>query len=342
MAPLRCAGTLGRMNILVTGGAGYIGSITSTALIERGHDVVVLDDLSTGHRAAVPAGARFVRADIADTDLVLATLREHSVEAVVHFAAASLVGESMAEPVRYYRNNVSGSVALLDAVGRAGVERFVLSSTAALYGTPESVPIAESAALAPESVYGETKFAIERLLGWLATTTGLGFAALRYFNAAGAGPDQGEDHEPESHLIPLVLQVAAGRRPSIAVYGTDYPTHDGTAIRDYVHVLDLAQAHVLAVESLRPGDARAYNLGSGAGYSVRQVIETCRAVTGRDVQETVAPRRAGDPPVLVADSSKARLELGWRPRHEDLATIVESAWRWRLANPDGYRDRGGE
>src|SRR5690606_29255398 len=328
---------LDRMNILVTGGAGYIGSITSTTLLEHGHGVVVLDDLSTGHRAAVPAGAGFVRADIAETDVVLAALEENAIDAVVHFAAASLVGESMADPVRYYRNNVSGSVALLDAVVRAGVQRFVLSSTAALYGTPESVPIPETARIGPESVYGETKFAVERLLGWLAQTKGLGFAALRYFNAAGAGPEQGEDHDPETHLIPLVLQVASGTRPAISVYGTDYPTADGTAIRDYVHVLDLAHAHALALEAIEPGESLAYNLGSGEGYSVRQVIETCRTVTGREIPETVAPRRAGDPPVLVADSGKVRSELGWEPRFGNLDTIVESAWRWRLAHPDGYR-----
>ena len=324
------------MNVLVTGGAGYIGSITSTTLLEQGHHVVVLDDLSTGHRAAVPSGAAFVRADISNTQAVLATIEEHGVDAVAHFAAASLVAESMAEPMRYYRNNVSGSVALLDAIVRAGVKRFVLSSTAALYGTPETVPIPETAAIRPESVYGETKFAVERLLMWLARTSGVGSVALRYFNAAGAAPNQGEDHDPETHLIPLVLQVAAGTRQAIAVYGSDYPTVDGTAVRDYVHVLDLADAHALALEAIEPGAARAYNLGSGTGYSVRQVIDACRSVTGVDIKETPAARRAGDPPILVADSSRARSELRWRPRFESLDAIVESAWRWRLANPDGY------
>ncbi|HET8986555.1 MAG TPA: UDP-glucose 4-epimerase GalE, partial [Trueperaceae bacterium] len=257
------------MNILVTGGAGYIGSITATALLDRGHCVVVVDDLSTGHRAAVPPAVSFVQADIADTATVLRAIEEHSVDAVMHFAAASLVGESMRDPIRYYRNNVSGSVGLLDAVLAGGVKRFVLSSTAALFGTPDSVPIPESAAIRPESVYGETKQAIERLLGWLAATKGLGYTALRYFNAAGASDLQGEDHDPETHLIPIVLQVAAGTRPSVGVYGSDYPTPDGSAVRDYVHVVDLADAHVLAVESIEPGSQRAYNLGSGTGYSVR-------------------------------------------------------------------------
>lgn len=329
------------MNILVTGGAGYIGSITATALLDRGHGVVVVDDLSTGHRAAVPSAASFVQADIADTAAVLRVIEEHSVDAVMHFAAASLVGESMRDPIRYYRNNVSGSVGLLDAVLAGGVKRFVLSSTAALFGTPDSVPIPESAAIRPESVYGETKQAIERLLGWLAATKGLGYTALRYFNAAGASDLQGEDHDPETHLIPIVLQVAAGTRPSVGVYGSDYPTPDGSAVRDYVHVVDLADAHVLAVESIEPGSQRAYNLGSGTGYSVRQVIDTCRAVTGHAIPEVASPRRAGDPPILVADSSRARSELGWRPRNESLAAIVESAWRWRLAYPHGYSQSGG-
>lgn len=327
------------MNILVTGGAGYIGSITATSLLAAGHRVVVLDDLSTGHRAAVPAGASFVQADIADDVAVLRAIEEHSVDAVMHFAAASLVGESMSDPLRYYRNNVSGSIALLEVMLKAGVDRFVLSSTAALFGTPDAVPIPETAAIRPESVYGETKYATERLLGWLAQTKGLGFVALRYFNAAGASDEQGEDHDPETHLVPLVLQVAAGRRRHVEVFGSDYPTADGSAVRDYVHVLDLAAAHVLAVEAIVPGAALAFNLGSGAGYSVRQVIDTCRSVTGIDIPEVASARRAGDPPVLIADSSKARRELGWQPRHEDLEAIIGSAWRWRQAHPDGYEGR---
>ena len=324
------------MNVLVTGGAGYIGSITAQALLDRGHRVTVLDDLSTGHRGAVPAGASFVQADIADAAVVGRTLADHRVEAVLHFAALSLVGDSMKEPIAYYRNNVAGSLSLLGAVLEAGVGRFVLSSTASLYGTPDSVPISEEARIRPENVYGETKLAIEKLLHWLSQTKGLGYAALRYFNAAGATSAQGEDHDPESHLIPIVLQVASGRRPHVAVFGNDYATPDGTAVRDYVHVLDLADAHVLALEAIRPGEGAAFNLGSGSGFSVRRVIEVCRDVTGRPITEVAAPRRAGDPATLVADSSKARRELGWQPRHESVHEMVESAWRWHLAHPHGY------
>lgn len=327
------------MNVLITGGAGYIGSVTAQLMVERGHRVVVLDDLSTGHREAVPPAADFVEADIADSETVKRTLREHDIAAVMHFAALSLVGASMRDPIAYYRNNVAGSIALLGAVTEAGVERFVLSSTAALYGTPESVPIVESARLRPENVYGETKLAVERLLGWLAETTGLGYVALRYFNAAGATATLGEDHDPETHLIPLVLQAAAGTRDGVSLYGTDYPTEDGSAVRDYVHVRDLAQAHLLAVESISPGQGRAYNLGNGTGYSVRQVIDTCMAVTGREFVVREAPRRAGDPAILIADSSKARAELGWAPAHETLDEMVHSAWRWQLDHPGGYCGR---
>ncbi|MEJ2667945.1 MAG: UDP-glucose 4-epimerase GalE [Deinococcales bacterium] len=324
------------MTILVTGGAGYIGSITAERLLAGGHRVVVLDNLVTGHRAAVPRGATFVEADIADARRVGTALEEHGVEAVIHFAAYSLVGESMEQPLRYFRNNTAGSLHLLEAMMAAGVKRFVLSSTAALFGTPDAVPIPEDAPIRPESVYGESKALIERMLTWLSRTAGLGFTTLRYFNAAGASSDLGEDHRPETHLIPLVLQVAAGRREVVAVYGEDYPTADGTAVRDYVHVLDLADAHVLAVEALGEGEAHAYNLGSGQGFSVRQVIETCRRVTGRAIAERAAPRRAGDPPELVADSRRIRDELGWRPQHAALEAIVDSAWRWHAAHPAGY------
>jgi UDP-glucose 4-epimerase len=324
------------MTILVTGGAGYIGSITAERLLARGHRVVILDNLVTGHRAAVPRGAAFVQADIADARRVGAALEEHGVEAVIHFAAYSLVGESMEQPLRYFRNNTAGSLHLLEAMMAAGVKRFVLSSTAALFGTPDAVPIPEDAPIRPESVYGESKALVERMLSWLGRTAGVGFTTLRYFNAAGASSDLGEDHRPETHLIPLVLQVAAGRREAVAVYGEDYPTADGTAVRDYVHVLDLADAHVLAVEALGEGEAHAYNLGSGQGFSVRQVIETCRRVTGRAIAERAAPRRAGDPPELVADSWRIRDELGWRPQHAALEAIVDSAWRWHTAHPTGY------
>jgi len=324
------------MNILVTGGAGYIGSITTERLLERGHRVVVLDNLSTGHRDAVPDGAAFVEADVADPDRVGAAIRDHGVEAALHFAAVSLVGESMERPLAYFRNNTAGSLALLEALLAHDVRRFVLSSTAALFGTPEAVPIPEDAPVRPESVYGESKALVERMLHWLQRTAGLGYTALRYFNAAGASDRLGEDHRPESHLIPLVLQVAAGHRDHIAVFGDDYPTPDGTAVRDYVHVLDLAEAHVLAVEALAPGEAHAYNLGNGQGFSVREVIETCRRVTGLPIGERLAPRRAGDPPVLVADSRRIRDELGWRPAHAGLEAMVASAWAWAQAHPRGY------
>ncbi len=324
------------MNILVTGGAGYIGSVTSERLIARGHRVVILDNLVTGHRDAVPPAAHFVRADIQDADAVGAALEEHAIEAVLHFAAYSLVGESMEQPLRYFRNNSAGSLGLLETMLAHGVRRFVLSSTAALFGTPDRLPIPDDAPVRPESVYGESKALIERMLAWLSRTVGLGYTALRYFNAAGASERLGEDHRPETHLIPLVLQVAAGTRQAIAVYGDDYPTEDGTAVRDYIHVLDLAEAHVLAVEALRPGEAHAYNLGNGAGFSVREVIDVCRRVTGAAIPEQAAPRRAGDPPRLVADPGRIRRELGWQPRRAELDAIVASAWDWHRAHPSGY------
>jgi len=324
------------MRILVTGGAGYIGSITAAVLQDRGHDVVVLDDLRSGNRVAVPNGAAFVRGDVADPLAVGDTLAKHRCEAIVHFAANSLVAESMERPMLYFGNNTAGTLALLAMALDYGVERFVLSSTAAIYGTPDTVPIPEDAPLHPESVYGESKHLIERTLGWLGRTAGLGWTALRYFNAAGSDGVRGEDHRPETHLIPLVLQVALGQRDEIAVFGNDYPTPDGTAIRDYVHVADLAEAHVLALEKIRPGQGVAYNVGTGRGFSVREVIETCREVTGREVAARDAPRRAGDPPVLVADPGRIGSELGWTPRHPELAEIVASAWDWHRNQPNGY------
>lgn len=324
------------MNVLVTGGAGYIGSVTAQALLDAGHRVVVVDDLTTGHRDAVPAAARLVVHDVGDAEAMRALMAEERVEAVMHFAALSLVGDSMRQPLRYYRRNVGAAIGLLEACAAAGVGRFVLSSTAAVYGTPTSVPIPETAELRPESVYGETKLAIERLLHWLSVTQGLGYAALRYFNAAGAAGGRGEDHRPETHLIPLVLQAALGRLEEVTVFGTDYPTPDGTAVRDYVHVEDLAAAHVLALEALEPGRGAAYNLGNGAGFSVREVIDACRRVTGVDLRVREGPRRAGDPPVLVADASRAAAELGWRPRHTSLDAIVASAWEWHRSHPEGY------
>ena len=325
-----------RMRILVTGGAGYIGSVTVEALRARGHAVVVLDDLRTGHAEAVPDDVPFVLADVADREAVGDALASHEIEAVIHFAASSLVGASMERPLDYFGNNTAGTLALLDAMTRHGADRFVLSSTAALYGTPDRVPIPENAPLRPESVYGESKYLIERMLAWLARTAGLGYAALRYFNAAGASEAHGEDHRPESHLIPLVLQVAQGRRNEISVFGSDYDTPDGTAIRDYVHVEDLARAHVAAVEAIRPGEGDAFNVGTGRGYSVREVIEVCRRVTGHPIPAREAPRRAGDPPRLVADAGRIGRALAWRAQVPDLEDIVASAWRWHRAHPKGY------
>ncbi len=326
------------MRLLVTGGAGYVGSVTVEALIEAGHEVLVIDDLRTGHRAAVHPDATFVRADVADEGAVQGALRENPCEALLHFAAASLVGDSMSDPHAYFRNNVAGTLALLRAVNAQGVERVVFSSSAALYGTPERTPIPESAPLAPESVYGETKLQIERTLQWLARTLGLASVALRYFNAAAASAERGEDHQPETHLIPIVLEVASGERAEVQVFGDDYPTPDGTAVRDYIHVLDLADAHVRALGALEPGEAKAYNLGNGSGASVAEVIAVVSEVTGVQVPSSVAPRRPGDPPVLVADSSLAERELGWKPARPSLSEIVADAWRWRQAHPNGYQD----
>jgi UDP-glucose 4-epimerase len=324
------------MRILVTGGAGYIGSVTAAVLLERGHHVVVLDDLRTGHRAAVPGGIPFVQADVADADAVGDAIDRHRLEAVVHFAANSLVGESMERPLLYFGNNTAGSLSLLATALRHGADRFVLSSTAALYGTPERVPIREDAPLAPESVYGESKYLIERALPWLARTAGLGWTALRYFNAAGAHGVRGEDHRPETHLIPIVLQVALGQRERVLVYGEDYDTDDGTAVRDFVHVADLADAHVRALEAIRPGTGAAYNVGTGRGYSVREVIETCREATGAKISAASAPRRPGDPPRLIADPTRIERALGWRPERSALHDIVASAWAWHRDHPGGY------
>lgn len=324
------------MKLLVTGGAGYVGSITVEALVAAGHEVLVIDDLRSGHRAALHGEARFAHADIADESAVRAALRRHPCEALLHFAAASLVGDSMRDPHAYFRNNVAGTLALLRAVSAEGIERVVFSSTAALYGTPERTPIPETAPLAPESVYGETKLQIERALQWLARTTSLASVSLRYFNAAGASRERGEDHRPETHLIPIVLEAATGRRERVQVFGDDYPTADGTAVRDYVHVQDLADAHVRALTALEAGVAKAYNLGNGHGASVAEVIDAVREVSGVDVAAEVVSRRAGDPPVLVADAALAQRELGWTPRRPALTDIVADAWRWHREHPRGY------
>lgn len=316
------------MRVLVTGGAGYIGSVVTEELINDGHTVVVYDNLSKGHASAVVAGAELVTGDLRDGDKLKRTLDENRTEAVIHMAAYSQVGESCAEPAKYYENNVVAGLVLLDSMLAVGVKRIVFSSTAAVYGEPEAQPIFENALTIPTNPYGETKLAFERALHWNETAYGLRYASLRYFNAAGATARCGEDHDPETHLIPIALQVAAGKRAHVEIYGDDYPTPDGTCIRDYIHVVDLARAHILALEVLNERSA-IYNLGCGGdGYSVREVIETARRVTGREIPVRVGPRRAGDPAVLIASSEKIKSELGWKPRFQDLEVIIESAWKW--------------
>ncbi|AOT59326.1 UDP-glucose 4-epimerase [Streptomyces fradiae ATCC 10745 = DSM 40063] len=310
------------MKYLVTGGAGYVGGAVAARLLEAGHEVTVLDDLSTGFRASVPDGAAFVEGRVQDAARVL----DGSYGGVLHFAAFSQVGESVAHPEKYWENNVGGTMALLDAMRSAGVRRLVFSSTAATYGEPVSTPITETDPTAPTSPYGATKLAVDHMIGGEAAAHGLAAASLRYFNVAGAYGDQGERHDPESHLIPLVLQVALGRRASISVYGDDYPTPDGTCVRDYIHVADLAEAHLLALDAVVPGEHLICNLGNGSGFSVREVVETVRRVTGHPVPEVTAARRPGDPAVLVASSKTARERLGWRPTRTDLAGIVRDAW----------------
>jgi UDP-glucose 4-epimerase len=324
------------MRILVTGGAGYIGSTTAAALLDSGHEVVVVDDLSKGHREAVPDGARFVEADVTVRGQVDEVVGDGAFDACLHFAALIEAGESMRFPERFFAVNTGGSATLLEALIRHGVERFVLSSTAAVYGEPERTPIEEDDPLLPTNAYGESKLLIERMLAWHHRIHGLEFAALRYFNAAGGTPDRGERHDPETHLIPLVLQVAAGRREHIAVFGTDYPTPDGSAVRDYIHVVDLADAHVRAVEQLDQHGSLTCNLGNGRGFSVREVIDSVRRVTGHPVPIEEAPRRDGDPAVLVASSERAHRLLGWQPQHTDLDRIVADAWAF--AGRDGSRE----
>ena len=315
------------MAVLVTGGAGYIGSVTAETLLASGYEVVVLDDLSRGHRELVPDGARLVEGRVDDPEAVAAALAD-GVEGVLHFAALIEAGESMREPERFFVHNTAATLRLLAQLLEAGVTRFVLSSTAAVYGQPDRVPIDEDAPTAPTNVYGESKLAIERALWWLAELRGLRAAALRYFNASGATAHRGEAHDPETHLIPIVLDAAAGRRASVSVYGTDYPTRDGTCVRDFVHVADLAEAHVAALEALRERPSLVCNLGSGTGFTVREVIAAVERVTGRTVPVEEADRRPGDPAELVASHDRARQQLGWRPRRTDLDEIVASAWAW--------------
>ena len=328
------------MNVLVTGGAGYIGSVIVEALVQQGHQVTVLDSLYKGHRAAVAPPAALVEADLADRDGLRHVLDQRQVEAVIHMAADSLVAESMQDPAKYYRNNVINGLNLAEAMVSAGVKRLVFSSTAAVYGEPDTVPITEDAALQPTNVYGETKLVFERALAWFNRIHELRWIALRYFNAAGATQRLGEDHSPESHLIPIVLQVPLGKRDRVQLFGTDYPTRDGTCIRDYIHVADLADAHILALNGLAAGSAasRAYNLGNGTGYSNREVIDAARRVTGHPIPVDEAPRRPGDPASLVASSADIIRDLGWHPRYPDIAQIVESAWQWHQRHPNGYQD----
>lgn len=326
------------MAVLVTGGAGYIGSHAVAALLERGEDIVVVDNLQQGHREAV-LGGKLYAGDLRDLDFLDTVFKENSIDAVIHFAANSLVGESMKLPGKYYHNNVYGTLCLLEKMNEYGVGKIVFSSTAATYGEPENIPIDEFDRTLPTNAYGETKLAMEQMMKWFDTAHGIKFISLRYFNAAGAHESGkiGEDHNPETHLIPIVLQTALGRRPRISVFGDDYNTPDGSCIRDYIHVSDLADAHVLALDKLRSGSGSGvYNLGNGKGFSVKEVIEIARKVTGKPIEAVVEPRRAGDPAVLVASSERARKELGWNPSRSDLENIIASAWSWHQANPDGY------
>lgn len=323
------------MNILVTGGAGYIGSATAEALLRGGHAVTVYDSLVTGHRQAVPTGATFVEAALDDRPALARVLTEGHFAAVMHFAAFIEAGESMRYPGRFYFNNLNNSIALMEEAALAGVKRFVLSSTAAVYRSSDQ-PLTEDSPLGPTNVYGHTKLVVEQTLEWYRQIHGLHYAALRYFNACGSVPGRGEAHSPESHLIPRVLQVALGQAEAATIFGTDYPTPDGTCIRDYVHIADLVSAHLLALDALQSKDGLIYNVGSGQGFSVRQVVETARSVTGHAIPAIEEPRRPGDPPRLVASSDKIQRELGWKPEHSDLKEMVSSAWEWHKSHPKGY------
>jgi UDP-glucose 4-epimerase len=322
------------MKVLVTGGAGYIGSVVASQLVGAGHKTVVFDDFSRGHTDAVPAEAGLIRGNLLDAAHVRETLAE-GFDGVLHFAALSLVGESVEDPERYYRNNVCGTLNLLEAMRETGAERLVFSSTAAVYGVPEGVPIRETDPALPTNPYGGSKLAVDRLIGAVAGARGLSATSLRYFNVAGASGAFGEDHRPETHLIPLVLQAAA-EGSSVKIFGTDYPTRDGTAVRDYIHVEDLGRAHLLALEAAEPGEHHVYNLGNGAGFSVREVVEAARSVTGRDIEAVEAPRREGDPPALVAASDRIRSDLGWEPEKPELEAMISDAWTWMRDHPHGY------
>lgn len=329
------------MAILVLGGAGYIGSHTVYALIESGRDVAVIDNLQTGFRKAIHPQARFYEVDIRSRAALDHVFQSEDVEGVIHFAACSQVGESMVDPLKYYNNNLYGTMVLLDAMKAHGVDKIVFSSTAAAYGEPERVPILEDDRTAPTNCYGETKLAMEKMMSWVSRAHGLHYIALRYFNACGAHASGaiGEAHDPETHLVPLILQVPAGKREKILVFGDDYPTPDGTCIRDYIHVTDLAQAHILAMDHLLAGGENdVFNLGNGVGFSVQEVIECARRVTGHAIAAEIAPRRAGDPAQLIASSEKAKAVLGWKPAYHELETIIASAWNWHKNHPNGYRE----
>jgi UDP-glucose 4-epimerase len=321
------------MRVLVTGGAGYIGSVVADRLLRVGHAVTVLDNLSKGRRQAIPAKAEFVQADTGDQESVEHVFRTGRFNAVMHFAAFIETGESLQQPEKYFDNNSAKTLSLLRTVLKYQVLRFVFSSTAAVYGEPRRTPIMEDDPLDPTNAYGESKLVVERMLGWFHKAHGLRYASLRYFNAAGATAERGEAHNPETHLIPLVLQVALKQRPSISIYGTDYPTKDGTCIRDYIHIEDLATAHLLALDGLEGQSRLICNLGSGSGFSVREIIDVARKITGHAIPAVEAPRRAGDPAVLVASSEKIRQVLGWNPQHSEIEAIVRSAWEWHKANP---------
>lgn len=328
------------MAIMVTGGAGYIGSHATAALLEQGEEVVVVDSLQQGHREAV-LGGKLYTGDIRDKAFLDTVFKENDIEAVIHFAASSLVGESMKLPGKYYNNNVFGTLCLLEAMVEHGTRRIVFSSTAATYGEPENIPIVETDRTLPANAYGETKLAMEKMMRWFDEAHGMKYVSLRYFNAAGAHESGriGEDHSPETHLVPIILQTALGQRDAISVFGDDYATPDGTCIRDYIHVMDLADAHLLALKRLRGGgESQVYNLGSGQGYSVKEVIEAARKVTGHPIPAALEPRRAGDPAVLVASSERARTELGWQPKRDSLEKIIASAWEWHRNHPEGYKN----
>jgi UDP-glucose 4-epimerase len=323
------------MKILVVGGAGYIGSVCAELLLDEGHDVVILDNLSEGHRRAVDSRARFVEGDLQDRQSTSSTLAEIKPDAVMHFAASALVAESMRDPSKYFRNNIGNGVNLLDAMIAHGCRRLIFSSTCAIFGPPDRLPIDETLPPRPINPYGESKLAFEKILRWYSEIHGLNFVSLRYFNAAGASDKFGEDHRVETHLIPNVLKVALGQTPHVEVFGSDYDTPDGTCIRDYIHIVDLARAHILALNSPK---SEFYNLGTGGGASVREVIDCCRKITGRKIDIVEKPRRPGDPPRLIAASEKIKRELGWKPRFESLDAIVQSAWKWHQKFPRGYED----